>query len=237
MMKRVLAVALAAAFFTVATATAWAYPVLVSSEVKFRTHKATAATGEVLLDSWTGAAACVACAVDSTATHRVGTQISVLDTTVAISMEGWSLPPMPIAAATDSTVFCQFTISDATGTACETGMDSLYVGAQVSMDGQNWVTVMTFKGGTPSSITSRLSQANVTGTLIGALSLNGASLARGAPVWKIVYKTKTLTGLDSQDQFGLPGWKMIRWIVGFPDAGGYGVKAHVTRYVEQQDRY
>jgi len=196
----------------------------------FTTHKATAGTGETLVSDFF----CTGCSIDSLATHRVGTQIAVLCTTRAVSTEGWSYVANNALSDTSGFV-CQLLVTDATGTATQTAMDSLYAAAQVSPDGLTWTSVNTFKTGARSSITSRLGHTNVDGLFMLALTQNGASLANGAPVWKFLYKQRAVSQWDGVEQGNLSGWPYIRWVIGFPDAGGYGVKAYVTHLTT--DRY
>ena len=165
--------------------------------------------------------------LDSMVTHRVGTQICPLDTTAAISTLGWSIPSNQALSDT-SGFFCKFIVFDPTGTACESGADSLYIAVQVSADGVTWATPKTFVGGTTANIVSRLSQVNVTGQFYGALSLNGAALAQGAPIWQIPYKIRAVNIWDELSTANINSWPYLRWIVGFPDAKGYGVSARVV---------
>jgi hypothetical protein len=231
MMKRLLAVLVGTALFTAMGANiaqasnSWANPHMVTEPLSFRVHAAALGpavagySGTDLLGGFT----------DSVTTKRVGTEISILDTTVAISTRGW--PVIANQAISDTSgFFCQFNVYDATGTGCQTGMDSLYICAQGSLDGINWTSFKTFKTGAGSSVTSRLSQANGTGIFQGALTINGASLALGPPVWRVLYKQRAVSPSQSEipDVSSMQTFPMLRFIVGFPDAGGYIVKASIT---------
>lgn len=235
MLKRLIAVALACAAVLSVAATAFAgasdqftSPHLRTDPLIFRVHKAALGIG---VSGFTGTDLLGGYA-DSVVTSRVGTQISILDTTAAISTAGW--PQITNQALSDTSGFSfQFNLYDATGTGCESGADSIYVACQASVDGFNWFTLPTFKAGTKSNINSRLDQANVTGAFFGALSLNGAALSTGPPVWRVLYKQRAVTGWDNPDVGNPAIWPMIRFIVGFPDAKGYIVRGSVTHLTDR----
>lgn len=166
---------------------------------------------------------------DSTATHRVGTQISVLDTTTAVTTENWYRPRISGAALDTMITYCIVNVYDETGAACASGADSIYLAAQGSPDGTTWVTLGTFKAGAPASLTDRLSQANGTGTFFGLNNLSSTEF----PVWQRPYKMGILSADPTPDVFSIHRWKALRWVVGFPDAVGYNVKASVSFLSEE----
>jgi hypothetical protein len=228
-MKRLLAVlaVLAMALIPVAaqaTSSPATWPHLKTDPLVFRVHKVTPGTGESQKSDFL----CTTCAVDSATTNRLGTQIAILDTTDAANTESWRTQENQALSDT-SGIYCQVTVWDP-NSLCASGADSLYCAAQVSADGLNWVTVKTFTGGTASSIASRLDQTNATGAFVGALSLNGASIAYGQPVWKFLYKTRAANGVADVDRGNMQTWTLLRFILGFPDAYKYGVRAAVTHY-------
>lgn len=163
-------------------------------------------------------------ALDSTVTHRLGTGTMVLDTTVGVSTLDWWTPSHPTIAVADSNqIYCTFIVTDFNGESSSTA-DSLYIMAQGSFDGRNWFNLATFLGGTPGTATSRLDQTNATGTFFGRLNRFGAS--GGTPQWDWAYKfRRPITA--AQDMTTLDRYPYLRWIVGFPDAVNYSVRARV----------
>ena len=167
--------------------------------------------------------------VDSTIASGVGVAgVWPFDTTAAVYAGGWYSSEN--TAAGDSTDYITLLISDATGSGCQSGVDSFYVAVQVSADGTTWATPKTFVGGTAPTIVDRLPHTNVAGGFRGCLTLNGASLALGAPIWMVRYRTKDLTTPDELADCNLRTWPYLRWIIGTHDAGGYIVKASVVHY-------
>lgn len=201
------------------------------ADLKFRTHAAAIAGYEYPnygVDFLGGFA-------DSNYVQRVGTQIAVLCTTTAVPTKGWSA--VQNQALTDTSgVYAVVSFYDATGTGCQSGADSVYIATQGSFDGRTWITLATFKTGAPGSINDRLSQANANGTFFGALSLNGAARANGAPVWKLPLKQRAASALDGQDIGGsVAQFPLLRWIVGLPDAAGYKIAGKVSYFSADGD--
>ena len=169
---------------------------------------------------------------DSTVTSRVGAggASSVLDTTVAISTEGWVIP-INQALSDTSGVFCTLIVHDATAAGdCESGADSLAVAMQVSADGTTWTTlaaVAAQAAPTTNPITSRNNQTIVNGTFHDRLSMNGAALAAGAPIWMFKFKMRSVTPLDGSDVANAYQFPFIRFVLSFHDAKGYIVQAKV----------
>lgn len=162
--------------------------------------------------------------LDSAVTTRLGNGTMILDTTVGVSTLDWvGGPSHPTWVVADSnTIYCTFIVTDA-GTSSSTA-DSLYIMAQGSFDGKNYFNLATFLGGTPGTTVSRLDQTNATGTFIGRLNRFGAS--GGTPQWDWAYKNRTpITA--AQDLTTLHRYPYLRWIVGFPDAVKYSVRARV----------
>jgi hypothetical protein len=194
--------------------------------VKWRTHKLTAASGEVLFTD----NLCNLCAVDSATTNRLGVASgsSPLDTTTAISTLAWTVPHANTGLASDSAqVLAVLNVYDPS-TLCVSGADSIYIATQGSVDGNTWVTLRTFKNGTISAIASRLDQTNVTGAFQGLLSQNGAALANGQPVWRYRFTFQLPNaGQDAVDRYQLYHWPLIRFIVCFDKAYKYGVNASI----------
>jgi hypothetical protein len=210
-MKKVLFAAIAALTLT---GTAWASQHTDAVDLHFRTSVAANPTSV-----W-----------DSLSCSRVGAQIAVLCTTSAVGTKYWSSPENTIAG--DSTQFIQLHVFDQDGASCQSGADSLYIASQVSADGITWATAGTFVGGTAPTVVDRLDQTNVAGGFRGCLTLNGASLGKGAPLWKVTYYTKDLSSAQSKlEDCNLRMWPYIRFIIGFADVAGYKVKAKVQYFV------
>lgn len=225
-MKRFLAAFVLAALTLVSIATS-AFAVANNAphgdyvDLRFRTHSNTYT--QATIGAFSDLAGNAYDAVDSTITTRLGAQTMVLDTTTAVSTYAWWHVTHPAFVVADSNhVYCTLSVSDA-GASSSTA-DSIYVMAQASFDGVNWFNLATFLGGTPGTATSRLDQTNATGTFFGALNRLGAS--GGTPSWSIYYKQRVPLGAAS-DQNGLWRYPMLRWIVGFPDAVKYNVRARV----------
>ena len=199
-------------------------PFLKTEQLSFRVHKATAAAGENLRDDYVGTTSCTACMVDSGITNRIGVQNMVLDTTTSISTSLWARPSQVAISAVDTNmVYCALNVFDNAATSSTTA-DSIYVSAQASYDGKVWFTLATLIGGTAASITSKLDQTNGTGTFFGLLNKLGAS--GGSPSWIKSYKLFTPTSA-ANDYCGLWRYPLLRFIVGFPDAYNYSVRAQV----------
>lgn len=161
--------------------------------------------------------------LDSTVTTRLGAQTCVLDTTTAFNTSVVARPQLfALTAADTNMIFCSLNVFDAGASA--TAADSIYVTAQASYDGVAWFTLATLIGGTAASVTSRLDQTQGTGTFYGLLNKLGAS--GGTPSWVVHYKYRSLTS-GANDQCGIFRYPMLRWIVGFPDAVKYNVRAQV----------
>lgn len=176
--------------------------------------------------------------VDSVTARRVGAAgaSSVLDTTVALSTAGWASPNAITGGATDtSAVWCRLMVYgalDGGDDGCESGADSLAVAMQVSADGITWATTaalpaQTISGGT-NPIASRNNQTIANGAFKDDLSLNGAAVANGQPIWSFVYKYRGINNLPadlSGDNAFL--WPYIRFVLSFHDPKGYKVHAKV----------
>ena len=217
-MKRILVAAFAAV--TLLSGSAWAGPSapihMSYSQVGFRTQVAANPASQ-----W-----------DSLVTQRVGASgaSSVLDTSLAISTEGWILPGS--LGTTDSLAFLHVIVYDATGSGCESGADSLALAVQVSADGVTWASALTFKGGTAAStITSRNNQTIVSGVFLDDISVNGAALAAGAPIWSYKYRNRPATSLTGVDIGGLVLWPYLRFIISFHDPKAYKVAMKIGRFL------
>ena len=214
-MKRFIAALIGAAVVLALASTAFAQgnliaPHRVVKPVNWRTH--TAANG-----------ANQGFALDSTITNRLGTQVMVLDTTVGVSMlDAWTPTHPAIVVADSNQIYCTFIVTDAGGSSSTA--DSLYIMAQASYDGVAWFNLATFLGGTAGATVSRLDQKNATGTFQGVLNKLGAS--GGTPEWAWNYKfRRPLTA--ASDLTSLDQYPRLRWIVGFPDAVNYSVRASI----------
>jgi len=220
MMKKILLAALAA-FTMVGTAHAVASsPVRIEYQtVKFRTNAAAnPAPGFV----------------DSTTTMRLGAAgaSSVLDTTTVISTEGWLFDGPKVLADT-SGFHCILYVYDAQGADdCQSGADSLAVAMQVSANGEDWATVAAVAGQTVSAATNpigtRNNQTILNGAFMDRLTLNGASVANGKPVWMFKYKVRGAQQFNALSEGEVHGWPFIRFILSFHDAAGYKVGAKVA---------
>ena len=171
-------------------------------------------------------------AVDSAFAMRVGAP-TVVCTTQMIPTEDWGRPEVGTSVSDSGQVFAVVTFSDATGLACESGADSIYVGIQVSNDGANWTHAGTFKGGTIATAADLIPHTSVAGGYQGILSMNGASRARGGPVWMMPIFARTITGRQDLDIFGIHRWRAMRFLVILPDAKGYKIRGSVS-YTEQK---
>jgi hypothetical protein len=184
----------------------------------------------------TSAAATVGGISDSTTARRVGAALasSVLDTTAAFSTAGWVIPQTVAGVAADSNAtWCKLLVyASLSGgdDGCESGADSLAVAMQVSADGITWATTaalpaQTISGGT-NPIGSRNNQTIVNGAFKDDLSLNGASVANGQPLWVFFYKFRGLNSapanLTADNGYLFP---YIRFVFSLHDAKGYKIKA------------
>jgi hypothetical protein len=219
-MKRLLAAALMCAVVL-----SIAVPVMaatfVTENLTFRTHKVTAATGEVLDGS---DYLCNECFVDSIATGRVGAATIVLDTTVAVSTADWDRPLVSGAALDTMNTYCIVNVFDKDGASSQASMDSIYLAVQGSANGSTWVTLGTFKAGTPASLTSRVPQTYVAGTFFGLATQSSSAF----PAFQHQYKLGLLSANQTSDVFSIQRWPLLRWVVGFSEVGGYKVRATVT---------
>lgn len=221
MMKRILAVLALAAVFTVVLVSVASANQMVATQLKWRTHLNTYVCGGTGVFSDFAANTCDA--IDSTISNRLGTQISVLDTTTAVNTKDfWRLPVAVMAAADTNMIYCTFNVYDSGSSA--TAADSVYIMCQASYDGKSWFPLTTLIGGTAGATASRLDQTQGGGTFIGALNKLGAS--GGTPSWAINYKFRAPV-TDSADRQGIWRYPLLRWIVGFPDAVKYSVQAQV----------
>jgi hypothetical protein len=223
-MKKIFLAALAVLCFA---GTAWAQvPVRIKYQpVLFRTNAAANDHGG---------------AVDSVAARRVGAAgaSSVLDTTVAISTDGWMIYNHNSGVAGDTTsAFCTLIVygsQDGGDDGCESGADSLAVAMQVSADGKSWLTAAVLPAQTASAgtnpIGSRNNQTIVNGAFMDRLSLNGAAVANGQPVWMFRYKQRVVQSLSEVSEGNLHFWPLIRFVLSFHDAKGYKVQAKVGSY-------
>lgn len=208
----------------------------VDEPVKFRAHKATAAAGEFLTDGMgqvtTGVVmtACTTCEIDSFIARRVGAAGASAPwcTTAAVDMSRW--PRMNNSAVADSMIpFCVFNVYDAGGVT-QSGADSLWIHTQGSIDGRVWVPLGTPYGvvPTPPTLIDLIAQTSVAGGWVVDLSRTGAALARGEPIWTLPYINSTIASSRVANIGRLAQWRMVRWIIAFPDAAGYRVKASVS---------
>lgn len=176
---------------------------------------------------------------DSITTMRVGAggASSVLDTTVAISTEGWYTPSNQALSDT-SGVFCTLIVHDALGSDdCESGADSLAVAMQVSADGQTWTSLSSAVGiaaGTTNPIGSRNNQTIAGGVFHDRLSMNGAALAAGQPIWMFKFKVRSVTPVDGSDHTNAFQFPYIRFVLSFHDAKGYKVQAKLFHQMSVQ---
>jgi len=222
MKKLVLAMAVIAAFATTANAVPSSPARQEVINLRFITSAAANANGGV---------------VDSVVARRVGAAgaSSVLDTTKAISTEGWVIPTTNhTGAATDtSQVWMTLLIYGAAqiGDACESGADSLGVALQVSPDGVTWLTTAAIAGQTVSAgtnpIATRNNQTIANGAFRDALSLNGAALANGQPVWMFKHRFRGINQRDAVDSDNAFQYPFIRFILSFHDAKAYKVQGKV----------
>jgi hypothetical protein len=227
-MKRLLAGVMLAAVFVVSLASVVQASTVTGvwnqvDQLQFRTHKLTASAGEQLRNDVVGGTACVACAVDSSISNRLGTQISILDTTTAISTSLWARPTgVSIAAADTNMTYAILNVFD--GGSSSSTADSIYVMAQASYDGVAWFSLATLLGGTAGATVSRLDQTQGTGTFFGLLNKLGAS--GGTPSWAKQYKLYSLAGA-ANDHAGIWRYPLLRFIIGIPDAVNYSIRAQV----------
>jgi hypothetical protein len=177
---------------------------LVSEQVGFRSHKATAATGEVLKDDVLNfSTSCKACMIDSMVFWRLGATGTTLavtqaETTVAVSTRGWSLGPNP--GPNDSMAFrVMFENAGSHGAG-----DSLIIAVQVSSNGSNWCYVnpiLNVAGANP--ITATVPAA--AGFVVLEAGGDGAS-------YSIVF-SNGVGGGQLPDRFNCWQWPLLRFIV------------------------
>lgn len=230
MMKRIFA----AALFCV-VALSLSVPALAAylkhEPLKFRTHKATAATGEILVDDLTGTTECKSCAIDSMAFRRLGATGTTLaaaqaETTTAISTAGWARPGAG-AAAGDTMLVFRVTFTDGTpyvGSGTFANDDSLIVGVQVSANGRNWNYVNPVKdvaGANPITATSPA----VAGFPVLESGGDGATFSLGF--------SAGICGLNLPDRYNCWQWPLMRFIVVNAHAATYqALTCTVTRWAE-----
>lgn len=187
----------------------------------------------------TNAAALIGGFVDSTVSRRVGAAgaSSVLDTTAGISTDGWFVPNgYPLLADTTANYFKLFVFGSTDGAddGCESAADSMACAVQVSADGKAWLTAAAIPGQTISAgtnpIGSRNNQTIVNGAFMDRLTLNGASLANGQPVWTWGFNNSTLVNTVI-DRANLMFWPYIRFVFSLHDAKGYKIQAKVVALV------
>ena len=177
---------------------------------------------------------------DSVVTSRVGVAgaSSILDTTLAIGTDGWAFPNQ-FGNVDSAAFFCTLLVHDATVAGdCESGADSLAAAVQVSADGVTWVTLGAVSGqsaGTTNPITSRNNQTIANGAFHDRLSLNGAALAAGAPVWMFTFRVRMPYTLAISDPNVIVQWPYIRFVLSFHDAKGYIVQARVGHWSAQSN--
>lgn len=171
--------------------------------------------------------------VDSLTSFTVGAAgaSSVLDTTAAISTEGWIIP-MNQSLSDTSGVFATLCVYDAPGSDdCQSGADSLAVATQVSVDGVTWVTAAAVGNQNLNTngtvIASRNNQTILNGAFVDLLSTNGASLANGKPVWFYRFKIRAATPVEAVNTSSLHLWPYVRFILSYHDAAGYKVAAKI----------
>jgi hypothetical protein len=230
-MKKILLAALAAVSLFGATGV-WAAPTPVSAYIRYdQVHFVTNAAANPNGGQ-----------VDTLWASRVGAAgaSSVLDTTAAIGTEGWLVPEVPVLADTMG-VLCQLLVYgkvDGGFVGCQSGADSLAVAVQVSADGITWVTNATLPAQTVSAttnpITSRNNQTIANSAFYDRLSLNGASIANGQPVWAFKFKNRGAQSLTEAADGAISFWPYIRFIFSFHDAAGYVVMAKVGHWSASQ---
>lgn len=224
-MKKILLAALAA---IAVAGTAWASGPSVPTHIKYeQVHFITsaAATGNGGVS-------------DSLQARRVGAAgaSSVLDTTAAISTESWMFYNPSVLADTTNQ-FCMLLIhSSMTGgdDGCESGADSLAVAMQVSADGVTWATCAALPAqsaaGATAPIVTRNNQTILNGAFMDRLSLNGAALANGQPLWMFRYKLRGAQQFADISEGSTQFFPYIRFILSFHDAKGYKVAGKIGHW-------
>ncbi len=179
--------------------------------------------------------------VDSLVARRVGAAgaSSVLDTTAAIGTLGWmrQLHTLNGGATDTSAVWATLLVyANLAGgdDGCESGADSLAVAMQVSVDGVTWATTAAVAGqsasGGTAPIATRNNQTILAGVYKDALSLNGASVANGQPLWVFKYRIRGINQVANIDCDNVFDFPYIRFVLSFHDAKGYKVAAKIGHF-------
>jgi hypothetical protein len=200
---------------------------LASEPLKFRTHKATAASGEILKDDFlTWGTTCLACAVDSSTFFRLNTAgtthgIAQWDTTVAISTEGWSIPQT--SGVADSAVVARLIVY--AGSADHGVSDSVYVGIQVSPDGRVWNYVNPIKD---------VIGTNPVTAVAAAVAGFGVTESGGdGDVYSLVFRKGGEVSGSLPDRYNFWQWPYLRFVIsGDHTATVSALSAKIVYWVE-----
>lgn len=223
-MKKILLAALAALTLVGTAHAGWVSPHIKNDQVTFRTKIAANASSV-----W-----------DSCVSQRVGIAgaTAPCETTLAMPTYDW-LHVQNQALGDTSGFYIKLIVSDAIGApvgcggggTSESGADSIAVAAEVSADGVTWVGVLSFVGGT-NGVTkaTKNNQTIVDGTYQDQLSVNGAALNGGPPVWVFQYKSRAVSQTHTVDKGGLAGWPYIRFIFKYHMAKAFKVSAVVAHW-------
>lgn len=154
-----------------------------------------------------------------------------VDTTAAIELDGWAVPPSTGARtvgttlAVDSVLFAVFQLYPSVN--ANASVDTFYINIQVSMDGENWLTTTPTGGAgiigfnaTGGSRAGAWILDNTAANCVG-IHLKQAYATTGAP--QIV-----ISGATAPTWNQLFGWRWIRFLVGSTNTGCY--KAQVAHY-------
>lgn len=205
-MKRVLAGVFVLAAVAMLASPVWAVH-LTSKQLMFRTHKATAGTGETLVSDYARTTGCVACMVDSIEYNRLGATGATLAvaqacTTTAFSTAGLAMPPASGvgSTSTDSSVVARVIFTD--GGAHGAG-DSLLVAPQVSADGVHWSYVGMIAGQAGANpLTSNV-----------PTDVSMVTLLAGGDISFTVGFVKTITGSRLPDRYNFWTYPLVRFVV------------------------
>ena len=228
-MKKFLALAALIAGVALTAVSATAGPLvathLVHKQLWFRTHIAAPTAAQLALanSGYDG----MGFYVDSTsATHAAA---ATFDTTVGVATAGWVLPPSTGLADSSGNAVVLFAY-DAGGTSASA--DSLYIGAQVSAEGSNWVDVAACLG-TPTP-NAYLANTTVAGTVRIYLPINGTGASSN--MWMTNYKTSTqfVAGVNPT-VFNFVSWPFIRFIFKGTDTYKLALKAKVAYLSADED--
>jgi hypothetical protein len=158
------------------------------------------------------------------------------DTTAAISMSEWGLPPAPAGGVADTASYFTFAVMRSKETSLTEGEDSLYVRAQVSLNGSDWHSdSLSFAGvgvsvtnPTSASIWSRIREDGTSG------SFHANAFIQNGGVGGIQVQVPNRGALNYMTYHG---WPLVRFIVGHSNSMTGEYEGQVYHWKESPEKY